>query len=332
MKMAHEPNFSLWRVLCSFCSRGANSLQPKPWKLRGPHGKVASEWHDVSDQNWFMIRLQPIGKRAAQMHQIVPTGVKITAGFLTGEPVFMSFQTWMIHKQLVSNLHQQAYYYSAKHKACSAELLCFEPPNRKSHGAFISVFVAKKHIESCCAASALNTTFTGVCCWIQTQQLEINVFFHADVCSREPTEGFSLFRGRREEYCGDGLSPSLSLLFSLFLSPSFSFPLPSFTVYSRVPAGSGATGKRAPGCVSPARRWHGITRCVYLLSRDEDGGNLEDAVLTHVQHELPAALDLFRLQCGGGGIPARNPSFSVSDEPRCNFAFWWCSWNVEILL
>ncbi len=58
-----------------------------------------------------------------------------------------------------------------------------------------------------------------------------------------------------------------------------------------------------------------------LLSRAEDAGTLEDTALAHVQHQPPSALDPHLLKRGGGdGVPARDPSVSVSEKQLCNFA------------
>lgn len=58
----------------------------------------------------------------------------------------------------------------------------------------------------------------------------------------------------------------------------------------------------------------------FFIGRAEDAGGLEDPALAHVQHQPPSALDPRRLECGGGdGVPARDPSVSVSEKRLCNF-------------
>lgn len=60
---------------------------------------------------------------------------------------------------------------------------------------------------------------------------------------------------------------------------------------------------------------------MYFIRRVEDVEKLEDPVLAPLQHQLLSALAFRRPQCGGGGgVPARNPSVSVSEKLLCNFA------------
>ena len=71
---------------------------------------------------------------------------------------------------------------------------------------------------------------------------------------------------------------------------------------------------------------------LYICLRVEDAGELEDPVLAHVQHQLPSALDLRRLECGGGGgVPARDPSVSVSERQLLNFVSHGNNQNVDLL-
>lgn len=104
---------------------------------------------------------------------------------------------------------------------------------------------------------------------------------------------------------------SLSLSFPPSLPPSFS------QTGGRAAAAAGELLLRVERSCAD-----GILLGRYLLKRRQkkggervgDAGKLQDPVRAHVQHQLPSAVDLRRLQCGGSvGVPAGDPSVGVSD-------------------
>lgn len=129
-----------------------------------------------------------------------------------------------------------------------------------------------------------------------------------------------------------------SLLPLLLLLPtaSLSLPLSLFTVlHSLSPAGEGVPGTGVQQGQHTLLLLLPLPLPLLLLNQDflifsiiffytfylyksaaKDAGKVDDAFLpAHVQQQPPPAVDLCRLECGGGdGIPARNPPVSVSES------------------